>query len=265
MKPFMSGIFMLVLAIFALCVLASAQQKKTPAKPAATSTPAAPATTSEKKAEETKPAEGGESAKSTKEDAELKAGMKEDKKVEEDEEKQYKESASVKKIGSWLGLSPTASYWANTILNFLVIVILFFALMKSSLPKAFRDRTDAIRKGMEEARKASAEAKTRLGSIEERLAKLDDEIEAMQTATERNIRVEEDRLRLAAQEEARKIEESVKTEVATASTLARRELKQFAAELAVGLAEKKISVSEANDRALVSDFGGRLQGGKGGN
>jgi F-type H+-transporting ATPase subunit b len=118
---------------------------------------------------------------------------------------------------------------------------------------------------MEEARKASAEAKTRLSSIEERLAKLDEEIEAMQTATERDIKVEEERLRLAAQDEARKIEESVKIEVATASTLARRELKQFAAELAVDLAEKKISVSEANDRALVSEFSGRLQSGKGGN
>jgi len=272
MKPFMRGILMMALAVFALGIFASAQQQKVPAKPAAASTPATPAATPaqapEKKAEEAKPAEGGETAKQAKEDAELKAGLKEDRKEEEDEEKQYKESASVKWVANKLGIdSPTKIYWASTILNFiLTIAVLFFILKKLfNLPNAFRDRTEAIRKGMEEARKASAEAKTRLSSIEERLAKLDEEVEAMQTATETNIRVEEDRLRLAAQEEARKIEESVKTEVATASTLARRELKQFAAELAVDLAEKKISVSEANDRALVSEFSGRLQGGKGGN
>jgi len=69
---------------------------------------------------------------------------------------------------------------------------------------------------------------------------------------------------MTAQEEARKIEESVKSEVETAATLARRELKKFAAELAVGLAEKKIQVSENADRALVAEFASRLDGGKGG-
>jgi F-type H+-transporting ATPase subunit b len=262
MKTFMRSLMIISFLLCSLSIVAAAQEKKA-AAPASTE-PAKSSSTTPEKSAEAKPAEGGEKSAATKEDAELKAGLKEDKKEEEDEEKQFKESASVKWLGAKLGLSPTNAYWVSTLLNFAVITFLAFILLKSNLPKAFRDRTDAIRKGMEEASKASAEAKQRLGSIEERLAKLDSEIAEMQAATERDIRTEEDRLKMTAQEEARKIEESVKGEIETASTLARRELKQFAAELAVGLAEKKIQVSENADRALVAEFAARLDGGKGG-
>lgn len=261
MKTFMRSLMMISLVLYSLCMMASAKGEKAAAQPQ--SEPAKASSATPEKSAETKPAEGEKSA-SSKEDAELKAGLKEDKKEEADEEKQFKESASVKWIGSKLGLSATNAYWISTLLNFAVIAFLAFMLLKSNLPKAFRDRTDAIRKGMEEASKASAEAKQRLGSIEERLSKLDAEIAEMQASTERDIRTEEDRLKLAAAEEARKIEESVKSEIETVSTLARRELKQFAAELAVGLAEKKIQVSENADRALVAEFASRLDGGKGG-
>ena|SRR5579859_1648939 len=256
--------------LLALCIFvtlmtvtpALAQTKKNAKKQPAQTTSEA------KKADTTTPAEGGKAAETSagKKEPTAEGEKKEEKKEEEDEEKQFKESASVKWLASKLGIeSPTTAYWGSTWLNFLVIAILFFALLKSNLPKAFRDRTDAIRKGMEEAKKASAEAKTRLSGIEERLAKLDAEIADMQAKTEKDIRTEEDRLKLAAGEEARRIEESVKQELATATTLARRELKQFAAELAVGLAEKKIKVTDVQDRALVNDFSSRMDSGKGGN
>ena len=258
MKKLLRPLIMCTLALFILGVIASAQGKKAPAS----TEPTKPAATTPVKSAESTLAEGGEKSVAGNEDE--KAGSKEDKKEEEDEEKQFKESASVKWLGSKLGLSPTNAYWLSTLLNFAVIAFLAFILLKSNLPKAFLDRTNAIRKGMEEASKASAEAKQRLGSIEERLAKLDSEIAEMQANTERDIRTDEERMKMAAQEEARKIEESLKSEVETASTLARRELKQFAAELAVGLAEKKIQVSENADRALVAEFASRLDGGKGG-
>src|SRR5579872_6169858 len=237
----------LILACFLLAMTALAQEKKVSATPPSKE-PAKAVSSSEKtvepaKSAETKPAESGEKTAAAKQDADLKAGLKEDKKEEEDEEKQFKESASVKWLAKFLGMSsPTTAYWLSTLINFFAIAFLAFVLLKSNLPKAFRDRTDAIRKGMEEARKASTEAKTRLSGIEERLARLDAEIAGMQASTEKDIRAEEDRLKLAAAEESRKIEENVKTEIAAASTLARRELKQYAAELAVGLAEKKIKV-----------------------
>ena len=47
-------------------------------------------------------------------------------------------------------------------------------------------------------------------------------------------------------------------EIAAAARLARGELKSYAAELAVSLAEKKIEVSAATDRALVREFTDQL-------
>jgi|GEM_PF-4028454 len=260
MKTSLRSLMMISFAICSLWMMASAQTKKAPT-PASTE-PAKASSTTPDKSSDAKPAEDGDKPAVVRE--EEKTGGKEEKKEEEDEEKQFKESASVKWLGSKLGLSPTNAYWASTLLNFAVIALLAFMLLKSNLPKAFRDRTDAIRKGMEEASKASAEAKQRLGSIEERLTKLDSEIAEMQAGTERDIRTDEERLKMTAQEEARKIEESVKGEIETAAALARRELKQFAAELAVGLAEKKIQVTENADRALVAEFASRLDSGKGG-
>ena len=47
-------------------------------------------------------------------------------------------------------------------------------------------------------------------------------------------------------------------EIASAAGSARRELRNYAAELAVSLAEKKIKVDSATDRELVRDFVGQL-------
>ena len=62
----------------------------------------------------------------------------------------------------------------------------------------------------------------------------------------------------ATEEEKRKIVQSAEQEIAAASNAARRDLKQYTAELAVSLAEKKIAVNEATDKILVGDFSARL-------
>jgi len=58
--------------------------------------------------------------------------------------------------------------------------------------------------------------------------------------------------------------ESAGQEVEAAARLAQRDLKAYAAELAVSLAEKRIQVDAATDRALVESFVGQLgqNGGK---
>ena len=67
-------------------------------------------------------------------------------------------------------------------------------------------------------------------------------------------KAEEERLRSATEDEKKKILQAAEQEIAAASNLARRQLKQFAAELAVSLAEKRITVNDAADKMLVRDF-----------
>jgi len=177
---------------------------------------------------------------------------------EKDDTAEFKQSASVRLIAKWTGLSLQHAYWLSVLLNFVVIAAVIFWAARKYLPGAFSARTAAIQKAMQEAQKASEEARRRLGEIESRLMKLDVEIGMMRDAAEKEAGAEEARIQAAAQEDARKMVESAEQEIAAAAKAARRELTAFAADLAVGLAQKQIHVDAATDKVLVRKFAGEL-------
>lgn len=189
---------------------------------------------------------------------ELVHGSREAAGEEKDEMEEFKHSASVQAIHRLTGLSVQQSYWASVILNFVVIAALIIWAGRKFLPGIFRDRTAAIQRAMQEAQKASAEARQKLAEIETRLQKLDVEIGMMRNAAEREGEAEEARIKAAAEEDAKKIVASAEQEIAAAAKAARRQLTAYAADLAVGLAQKQIHVDAATDKTLVSNFAGQL-------
>lgn len=176
----------------------------------------------------------------------------------EDDHAKFKESAAVKWLARITGLPVKAAYWVAVVLNFVIIAFFIYWFSRSSIPAMFRNRTVSIQKGLEEARQASQEANSRLSAIEERLSKLDAEVAEVKAASEEDFRGEEQRIRQAAEEDARRIVQAAEQEIAAATKLARRELTGYAADLAVNLAAKKIQVSDSTDRALVRHFVGQL-------
>jgi F-type H+-transporting ATPase subunit b len=182
-----------------------------------------------------------------------------------DEEAQFKQSASVQFMAKKLGISVSAAYWISALLNFGVVAGLIIWAMKAGLPGVFRNRTSAIQKGIEEARKASAESAAKLKDIESRLAKLDQDITTMKIQAEQDAESEDRRLRAATEEEKKKIIAASEQEIEAAANMARRDLKKYAAELAIALAEKRISVDEAADKQLVREFAGQIDSGADGN
>jgi F-type H+-transporting ATPase subunit b len=177
---------------------------------------------------------------------------------EEEEYLQLKQSASVRWVAKTLGTSPKTAYWLLFITNFALLsgAIVFFA--RKSVPLMMRTRNQDIQKGIEDARKASAEATAKLGEIEARLAKLDGEVAALKSASEADFSTEEARIKQQAEEDARHVIDSAEQEILAATRTAQRDLKTFAAELAVNLAEKKIKVDQRTDEALVRDFVSQL-------
>jgi F-type H+-transporting ATPase subunit b len=176
----------------------------------------------------------------------------------EDEQSQFKHSASVQSLARLTGLSLEHAYWLCVLFNFAVIAGTIGWFSKKNLPQLFRSRTASIQKAMAEARQASEEANRRLAEIEARLSRLDTEIEGMRGAAEKEAASEEARIKAAAAEDARKIVESAEQEIAAAAKLARRELTAYAADLAVSLAAKQIKVDVATDQALVRGFAQQL-------
>jgi len=177
---------------------------------------------------------------------------------EKDETAEFKQSASVRLIARLTGLNLQESYWLSVMLNFVVIAVVVVWAARKYLPAMFSARTAAIQKAMQEAQKASEEARRRLAEIESRLMRLDGEIGMMRDAAEKEAGAEEARIQAAAQEDARKMVESAQLEIASAAKTARRELTAYAADLAVGLAQKQIRVDAATDHALVRKFAGEL-------
>ncbi|MGA7513858.1 MAG: ATP synthase F0 subunit B [Candidatus Sulfotelmatobacter sp.] len=177
---------------------------------------------------------------------------------EKDERAEFKQSASVRLIAKWTGMSLQHAYWLSVLLNFVVIAAVIIWAAGKYLPGMFNARTAAIQKAMQEAQRASEEARRRLAEIESRLMKLDVEIGMMRDSAEKEAGAEEARIQAAVQEDARKIVESAQQEIAAAGKAARRELTAYAADLAVGLAQKQIHVDAATDQALVHRFAGEL-------
>ncbi len=170
----------------------------------------------------------------------------------------FKFSPMVQRLAKLLGVSVEVAYWISVILNFAVIAGAIVLVMRAKMPGAFAARTASIQKQMAEARQASEEAGRRLGEIEGRLARLDSEIAGLRSQAEAEGKAEEERLRAAAEEERQKIVHGAEQEIAAAARLARTDLKSYAAELAVALAEKRIKVDPASDRELVRSFVDKL-------
>jgi F-type H+-transporting ATPase subunit b len=173
---------------------------------------------------------------------------------EHDEHARFKYSPTVQFLARKTGMSPAAAYWVSVLLNFAVVAGIIAIFMKKKMPGAFRNRTSVIQKSLEEARRASEDANRRLSDIESRLSRIDSEIVGIQANTELQAKEEEARLRAAVEEERLKILQSAEQGITSAVNNARRELKAYAAELSVSLAEKRIKVDAATDAEIVRDF-----------
>jgi F-type H+-transporting ATPase subunit b len=171
---------------------------------------------------------------------------------------QYRMSAPVVKLGALLGMKPETAANVFTLFNILILVGgVGYGLLKV-LPKVFRNRSTAIQKHLVDARTATEEATARLSSVEDRLARLDDQIAAMRAQSEADSARDEQRILASVEDEKNKILAAAEAEIQSATTLARREIQKYAAELAVEQAARKLVVTAETDRLLVESFAHKL-------
>jgi F-type H+-transporting ATPase subunit b len=179
---------------------------------------------------------------------------------EADENDAYLHSPSVRSLGAKFGLNPEQAATTFTVLNFVILAILVGWFLIRTLPKTFRNRNTAIQKQLVDARVATEEASARLNNVEQRLGKLDEQIAAIRVQSEKDAAADEQRIKAAVEDEKQKILAAAEQEIAAASTHARRRIQEYAAELAIDQAAKKLVVSAETDRLLVQSFARRLTG-----
>jgi F-type H+-transporting ATPase subunit b len=181
-------------------------------------------------------------------------------KQEVDENEAYRHSPTVQKLGAMVGLNAEQAATAFTLLNFAVLAVLVGWFLAKNLPKTFRDRNSSIQKDLVDARTATEEASARLSSVEERLSKLDEQIAALRAQADKDSAHDEQRIRASIEEDKQKIVAAAEQEIAAATALAQRQIQQYAAELAIDQAARKLVVSAETDRLLVQSFARRLTG-----
>ena len=175
-----------------------------------------------------------------------------------DENDAYRHSAMVQKIGHALGMSTETASTTFEVFNFAILALAIGAFLLKALPKTFRNRSSAIQKHLVDARTATEEASARLNSVEDRLAALDGQIAEMRAQSERDAATDEARIKASVEDERNKILASADQEIAAATMHAQRQLQQYAAELAIEQAARKLVVSAETDRLLVQNFARRL-------
>ncbi len=142
--------------------------------------------------------------------------------------------------------------WAN----FVLLAGALGWMIKKNAGPWFSARSREIRKQMVEAEELQAEAERKAKDIESRLANVQAEIEAMRGEARAEEEAEAERVRRATTAELGKIQENARQEIDAAGKQARLELKRYAADLAVDLAETGVraQMTPSSQDALVRSF-----------
>jgi F-type H+-transporting ATPase subunit b len=173
---------------------------------------------------------------------------------QESENDVYRHSPSVEKIGGWMHLDKEPAARLFEYLNFSILVgVILFAAFRY-LPKTFRANRQEIQHRLVEARTATEQANARLAAIEQRLSRLDEEIAAIGKQAEKDSAEDEARIKASIDAERQRIITGATQEIAAALSAAQRDLKHFAAGLAVDRATQRIVLTADDDRELLQEF-----------
>jgi ATP synthase F0 subunit b len=138
-------------------------------------------------------------------------------------------------------------------LNLILFVGALVYFLRRPLSDAMRTRRESIRRDLIRAHEERNAALAKLEEVEARLARLDAEVASVREHAEKEAAEERERVRLSAEAEANKLREQARREIESAGKVARQELRQYAAEQSVRLAEQMIrrDIRPEDDERLV--------------
>jgi F-type H+-transporting ATPase subunit b len=126
--------------------------------------------------------------------------------------------------------------WAN----FLILSGGLGYLIGKNVPPLFRKQSGEIQSALAEAAKIKQEATAYAVGVEVRLANLQSEIRQLRETAHSEMIAESERIRRETEHHLQRIREQTAQEIALMTRAAKDELRKYAAELAIGLAEERI-------------------------
>jgi F-type H+-transporting ATPase subunit b len=147
--------------------------------------------------------------------------------------------------------------WAN----FAILAAVLGWLLKKNAGPFFIARTQAIQTGIAEATRTREEAEARASEIELRVSNLSDEVQTLRQRSGEEIAREGERVRAETEAQIRKVQKRAENEIASAAKHASAELKAYAAQLALTMAEQQVKdrLTPQTQDQLVDGFSAELR------
>lgn len=145
-------------------------------------------------------------------------------------------------------------------LNFALLAVVLWKLGQKFLGPYLQKSGDDIQSGLREAAKMKEDAETRIREIELRVAGIEEEIQRMRESSRQEMQAEAERIRAETARTIAKIQAHARLEIASATKLAKQELRVHAADLAIELASSEIrrGLTPAAQAGLVKQFVAQL-------
>jgi F0F1-type ATP synthase membrane subunit b/b' len=146
---------------------------------------------------------------------------------------------------------PSFEVWR--FVNLFIFIGLFIYILRRPVSEAMRARREGIRRDLMRAQEERNAALAKLAEVEARLARLDAEVASVREQTKKEAAEEGERIRISTEEETRKLRIQAQREIESAGKVARQELREFAAEQSVRLAEEmiRLDIKPEDDARLV--------------
>lgn len=142
------------------------------------------------------------------------------------------------------------------IINFILLAGLLAYLYRNRGRAFFDERSETIRKSLDEGRQALETSMAQLAAAEGKLAHFEEEVAALKKHAESEIARERERIRQATSEEVQRIQDVAKVQIEAATNAAKQELKTFVVEQAFSQAGGMIRerLDDETRRRLVGFF-----------
>ena len=149
--------------------------------------------------------------------------------------------------------------------NLLLFIGALIFLLRRPIGASLVARRDTIRQELMRAQEERRAALLKLEEVEARLARLDAEVETVRAQAKREAAAERENIARSTAEETRRLREQAQREIESAGKVARQDLRRYAAEQSVSLAEDLIrrDIRSDDDARLMNDYIGDLGGIKG--
>jgi F-type H+-transporting ATPase subunit b len=145
--------------------------------------------------------------------------------------------------------------------NFAILVGALTYFLKAPISGYLAGRSAQIRQDLVTAAEMRKTATTQLEEIQQKLSALPAELAALKTRGEEDVQAEQVRMAQAAAAERERLIDQTRREIDMRLRLARRELTEYAAQLAVGVAQERIArtITPEDQLRLVDRYAAQLQ------